>query len=206
MKKIKYIMLAAGLFGCAGAFAQDEGLTLKLNYSVGVPVGSAKDVIGNNSFKGFGGELMYHFNNAFSLGVETGSQYFYQKFPRQLYKGSDGSDISAVVTNSISTAPILIKGQYNFLSTSAVRPYVALAAGGNVITYYQYAGEFSNDAKTKFDFAVRPEAGVYVPFRKYSRAGFSLGAGYNYMPFNYAGVSNLNHVTLRAGISFPLGQ
>ena len=74
-----------------------------------------------------------------------------------------------------------------------------------MINYYQYAGEFTNDSKSRFGFAARPEAGLYIPFGKYSRAGFSLGAGYNVMPFNYNGISNFNNITARAGISFPLG-
>ncbi|KAK6031632.1 S-adenosyl-methyltransferase MraW [Ostertagia ostertagi] len=94
------------------------------------------------------------------VGIETGSQAFYQKYPRQLYKTADGGDLSAVVSNSVQTAPILLKAQYNLMPNRMIQPFVALATGGNIITYDQYAGEFSNDAKTKFGFAARPEAGV----------------------------------------------
>lgn len=204
MKKIKYIAMAMGLFVSVGAIAQENGLTLKINYSVASPVGGYKELISNTSFKGFGAELMYHINPKLSVGVETGSQSFYQKYPRQLYKTADGGDLSAVVSNAVQTAPILLKGQYNLLPNKMIQPFVALAAGGNIITYDQYAGEFSNDAKTKFGFAARPEAGVFVPFRKGTGAGFSLSAGYNYTPFNYNGLSNLDNITARAGISFPL--
>ncbi|MEP7278297.1 MAG: outer membrane beta-barrel protein [Bacteroidota bacterium] len=207
MKKIQYIVAGLALLFSTDVFAQTEGaLTLKLNYSLGIPAGSFRDAVSNTSYRGFGAELMYHTSNQFSVGLETGSQDFYQKFPRQLYKGADGSDISAVLSNSIQTTPILIKAQYNFLAQKAVQPYVALAAGGNIIGYKQYAGEFGNGSKTKFSFAARPEAGFYIPLKKYSRAGFSAGAGYNFMPFNYNGISNLNNITIRAGISFPLGQ
>ncbi|MEP6750595.1 MAG: outer membrane beta-barrel protein [Bacteroidota bacterium] len=205
MKKIKYLITGVVLFCALGVFAQDEGLTLKLNYSMGIPTGSFKNsIVNNTSWKGFGAELMYHTSNSFAIGMETGSQEFYQKYPRQLYKQSDGSDISAVVSNSIQTVPLLLKAQYNFLPEKAIRPYVALGVGGNIITYNQYAGEFGSDNKTKFGFAARPEAGVYIPFRKYSRAGFSLSAGYNFEPFNYNGIGNLNNISARAGISFPL--
>jgi hypothetical protein len=204
MKKIQYMVAGLLLFCGASVFAQDNGLTLKINYGAGVPVGSFKDVIRNTSYRGFGAELMYHINKSVAAGLETGSQDFYQKYPRQLYKAGDGSDISAVLSNSIQAVPIMLKGQYNFLAGGAVQPYVALAAGGNIIRFNQYAGEFSNDGKTKFGFAARPEAGVYIPFGRYKRAGFSLGAGYNFMPFNYAGIGNLNNISVRAGISFPL--
>ena len=207
MKKIKYIIAAFALLVSAGVFAQDNGLTLKINYSVAFPTGSNfKDLISNTSYRGFGAEFMYHTDNKFSIGLETGSQYFSQKYPRDVYKQSDGSDISAVVSNSVQSVPILLKAQYDLLPGKIIQPYVALAAGGNIVTYNQYAGEFSADAKTKFGFAARPEAGVYIPFGKYSRSGVSLDAGYNFMPFNYNGINNLNNVTARVGVSFPLGD
>lgn len=206
MKKIKYIVMGLLLLSCSTVmFAQENGLTLKLNYAAAIPVGSFKtDAVNNTSFRGFGAELMYHIDRSIAVGLETGSQDFYQKYPRQLYKAGDGSDISAVLTNSIQTVPIMLKGQYHFLAGAAIQPYVALAAGGNIIRFNQYAGEYTSDAKTKFGFAARPEAGVYIPFGKYSRAGLSVGAGYNFMPFNYNGYSNLNNIALRAGVSFPL--
>ncbi|MFT3933263.1 MAG: outer membrane beta-barrel protein [Chitinophagaceae bacterium] len=206
MKKIKYIAVAIALLCSTGVFAQWNPATLKIDYSVGIPTGSFKDVIGNTSFKGFGAELMFHVNDNLSLGLETGSQYYYQKYPRDIYKQSDGSAISAVVSNTVQTVPIMFKAQYNFMTDKIVQPYVALAAGGNIISYNQYAGQYSNDQKNKFGFAARPEAGVFVPFRKNGSAGISLGAGYSFMPFNYNGISNLNSITARAGISIPLGD
>ena len=191
------------LFGL-GAVAQDNSLTLKLNYSVAAPTGSFKDVVNNTSYRGFGAEVMYHVNNKVSAGLETGSQDFYQQYPRQLYKMADGSDISAVLSNSVQTVPILLKGQYNFLPGKSIQPYVALGVGGNLITYRQYVGEFSSDNKTSFGFAARPEAGIYVPFGKNSGAGFSIGAGYSYMPFKYNGITSLDNFMAKAGISFPI--
>jgi len=204
MKKIQYIAIGCLLFCSTAVVAQTNDLTLKINYGAGIPVGSFKDVISNTSYRGFGAELMYHINKSVAVGLETGSQDFYQKYPRQLYKAGDGSDISAVLTNSIQAVPIMLKGQYNFLAGKAVQPYVALAAGGNIIRFNQYAGQFTNDAKTKFGFAASPEAGVYIPFGRYKRAGFSVGAGYNFMPFNYSDISNLNNISAKVGISFPL--
>ena len=86
MKKIKYIIAGFALLFSAGVFAQDNGLTLKINYSVAFPTGSDfKDLISNTSYRGFGAELMYHTSNKFSIGLETGSQYFSQKYPRGLF-------------------------------------------------------------------------------------------------------------------------
>ncbi|HTL10614.1 MAG TPA: outer membrane beta-barrel protein, partial [Chitinophagaceae bacterium] len=138
MKNIQYLLLAMALLVSAASIAQDNRLTLGLNYSVAVPQGDSKDLVSKTSYLGFSAELMYHFNNQFSLGLESGSQAFYQKYPRQLYKTTDGGDLSAVVSNNIETVPIMLKGHYSLLPESAVQPFVSLAAGGNIITYNQY--------------------------------------------------------------------
>ncbi|MBC7904747.1 MAG: outer membrane beta-barrel protein, partial [Gemmatimonadaceae bacterium] len=124
--------------------------------------------------------------------------------PRQVYKSGDGSDISAVVSYSIQIVPLLAKGKYNFLPEAVVQPYLALGAGGNLIAYRQFAGEFSNSSKTKFGFAVSPEAGVRIPVGKAQKAAINLSAGYNYMPFKYDGIERLDNVSVRAGVAFPL--
>ncbi len=187
------------------ANAQENELTLKVNYTVGIPTGTfKKDLISNTSFSGFGAELLYHVDAKIAVGLETGSQAFFQKYPRQIYSGTDGSDISAVVSVTAQTVPILLKGQYRFMSDKAIQPFVALGLGGNIITYNQYAGSFSSDQKQKFGFAARPEAGVYIPFTRTGSAGFTIGAAYNIMPFNYNGYTNLNSVTAKAGIQFAL--
>jgi len=204
MKNLKYITTAFAIMIGATVFAQQGNLTLKLNYAIATPTSSFKDVVNKTSYLGFGGELMYHINDKISVGLESGSQDFYQKFPRDVYKQPDGSDLSAIVTNSVQTVPIMLKGQYNFLAGKTVQPYVALAVGGNMITYNQYAGQYNADSKSSFGFAARPEAGVYVPFGKNSPAGFSVGAGYNYMPFKYNGISSLDNFAVRVGVSFPL--
>jgi len=206
MKNIQYLLLGMALLISAAGMAQDNRLTLGINYSVAVPQGSSKDVVSKTSYLGFSAALMYHFNNQFSLGLESGSQAFYQKYPRQLYKTTDGGDLSGVISNNVETVPVLLKAKYSLVPNGTVQPFVSLAAGGSIINYNQYAGEFSNDGKTKFAFAARPELGLYVPFRKGSNAGFSISGGYNYMPFNYNGINHLNSIYASAGVSFPLGN
>jgi len=204
MKTIQLIAICALFFLFVNkTHAQNGNVTMKLNYSAAIPTGEFKSFVGNTSFRGAGGEVMYHFNKKFSLGGAAGFQDFYQRYPRALYKLDDGSDISAVVTNSLQTTPILVKAQYNFLENSTVQPYVALGVGGNVVKYSQYHGEFA-DSKTSFGFAAVPEAGLFVPFRKQSSSGFNIGAAYNIMPYNYGDLKNLNSLGIKAGVSFML--
>ncbi len=93
------------------------------------------------------GSLMYPFSNKLSAGISYGFQDYYQKYPRRLYHLSKTQEISAVLSNSVQTTPILIKAKYfPGTSTPFLRPYVSVAAGGNIIDYKQYYGEFGNRA------------------------------------------------------------
>ncbi len=204
--KSKRILLAviAGVFSLSAVQAQ-KGLTkLDLGYNVALPLGDFKATsVNNTSYRGFQASVLYGINNKLSIGLGTGFQDFYQKDPRQVYKLTDGSDVSAVLTKSIQTIPVLATAKYNFTPNAAVQPYAALGVGGNLISYNQLLGEFGNQ-QSKVGFAARPEAGVYIPFKKNGVSGISVGASYNIMPFTQLGSSNLNNLGLHAGISIPL--
>jgi outer membrane protein W len=206
MKKIQIAMFAlAACLVANSASAQEGVLKLRLDNAPGIPLGSFNtDAVNQTAWRGYSGDLMYYINDHWAVGGASGFQDFYQKYPRQVYKGSDGSDISAVLTNSIQTVPLLAKGQFSFLGgTHTVKPYVALGVGGNFITYRQFVGEY-DDSKTAFGFAAAPELGVNIAFGPWaSSAGLNVGAAYNYMPFNYAGLNNLNNLALRLGINIP---
>lgn len=196
------LSLALTLLLLSGVQAQKGITRLDLGYQVGLPVGF-KDNIGNTSFRGFNAAVLYGLSSKVSLGVGTGFQDFYQKEGRRLYKLSDGSDVSAVLTNSVQTTPVLVQGKYEFAPEGVVQPYAALGVGGNLIRYSQLLGEFG-DPDAKIGFAARPEAGLYIPFKKGGDKGFRIGASYNLMPFEELGFKNLNHVGVHAGISIPL--
>jgi len=207
MKKILIAMYA--LVACLAvnsAYAQQDGvLKLRLDYAPGIPLGSFKtDVVNQTAWRGYSGDLMYYINDRWAVGGATGFHDFYQQYPRQVYKGADGSDVSAVLTNSIQTVPILAKGQFSFVGgTHTVKPYVALGVGGNFITYRQFVGEYDS-GKDAFGFAASPELGVNIAFGPWpSSAGINIGAAYNYMPFNYAGINNLNNLAVKLGVNIP---
>lgn len=200
-----YILIAALLFGTAAGAQQKGSAQLNLQYKVGLPTGTFKNIVPDNSYRGLQASVLYGVSNNLAVGFGTGFQDFYQKYPRQVYNLEDGGNLSAVRSYSIQTIPLLAEAKWTAASpTAAVQPYVALGVGGNVILYHDYVGEFSLDDKTKFGFAARPEAGLYVPFHKGGESGFTIGASYNVMPFTSTDVSNLNHVGLHAGISVPL--
>ena len=204
MKRIQITILFLSItFSFSTLQAQQGKTQLGLHYSVGLPMGSFKDNLSESSFRGFQAEVLYGITDRLSIGLGTGYQDFYQKNPRQLYKLTDGSDISAVLTHSIQTIPLLAQAKYQFVPGAAVQPYVALGVGGNLVSFNELLGQFGG-MDTKFRFAASREAGVYIPFRKMGESGVVLGASYHIMPFNQSSFSNLNFLGLHAGVRLPL--
>jgi len=204
MKFIKIsILLFVTMFSVSALQAQKGKTKLSLGYNVGLPMGSFKDNVSETSFRGLKADVLYGINDKLSIGFGTGYQDFYQKTPRQLYKLSDGSDISAVVSHSIQTIPVLAMAKYSFTPGASVQPYAALGLGGNLVSFTELLGEFGQE-QVKFGFAARPEAGLYIPFKKSGETGLTLGASYNVMPFKQDNFTNLNHLGFHAGINIPL--
>jgi opacity protein-like surface antigen len=202
INKVGLMLVAVLLIAVGDASAQR--LKININYSAAMPASSNfKNFVGENSLRGWNANLLYDVSDQLSLGLGVGSQSFYERFPRGVYKTAEGSDLSAVVTNTVTTMPVLAQGQFNLLPEAAIQPYVGLGVGGNVIMYNQYVGEFSN-ARTKFGFAARPEAGVYIPVGRFKESSIVIGGAYNYMPFKMGDLQNLNQLGLHAGFKFPL--
>lgn len=184
------------------AQAQKGETKFNINYNVALPVNDFKNLVSSTSFRGFNASVLHGFTDNVSIGVASGFQDFYQKNARQLYHFSDGTDVSAVVTNTIQTIPLLADVKYNFSPGGTIQPYVAAGAGGNLITYNQLFGEFGNE-QTKLRFAARPEAGLFVPLGN-KVSGFEIGVSYNIMPFKQGDIKNLNSLGIHAGLSLPL--
>ena len=199
---IAFIILVSATIGYTDAQAQDR-LMLKVGYNTGMPVGNFKDYMGKNSFRGYRGEILYPVNEQLKIGLGVSYNDFYEKLPRKQYQTSEGT-LSAVVSNSIQTTPIMIKGEYELTKNGWIRPYVGLGAGFNLVTYARYFGEFS-DKKTGFKPAVGGEAGVNIPFNRETRmSGINLGGHYNYLPFKYNELTNLNNWGVHVAVYFPL--
>lgn len=204
MKKfIIYTVITVMVMFTANTLMAQQSLTLKIGYNTGMPIGSFKDFMGKNSFRGFHGELAYPINDKFTVGLGVASQDYYEKFPRQLYNTKDGV-ISAVLTNSLQTTPILVKGNYNLTTTGLISPYVGLGAGFNLVRYGQFLGEFG-DYTSSFKPAASADAGVNIFFnREARRAGVNVGANFNYMPYDKNGIDALDNWGVHAGVFFPL--
>src|SRR5215203_6911429 len=156
MKRLKIIfsILFTILFSIIRA--QKGETKLNIQYNVAVPMNDFKNFVSATSYRGFNASVLHGISDKVSIGLATGFQDFYQKNSRELYHFSDGSDISAVVTYSIQTIPLLASVKYNFNPDASIQPYAAIGVGGNLIAYNQLFGEFGNQ-QSKFGFAARPE-------------------------------------------------
>lgn len=201
MKKIKILLFVAALY-CISVtgYAQQGELKGIISYNVAVPTGSFKDVVDKTSFRGFDLVLSYQATDRLGTGLNIGFQDFYQKFPRAMYHLEDGSDISAVVTNTVQIIPALANVRYTFMD-GRIKPYVAAGIGVGFISNGQFVGEYES-AEHKAKFMARPEAGVV--FALSNNVGITVGANYNYLRYNSSGIDNLSHIGIKAGISVPL--
>ncbi|MDE3185171.1 MAG: porin family protein [Bacteroidota bacterium] len=209
MKKIKIIATAVSvsLLSCfyLPATAQKEPLKLELNYNYSIPTGNfKKDMVSNGSPRGFMGSLMYPFSDKWSAGLSYGFQDYYQKYPRALYHLTNTQSISAVLSNSVQTTPILIKAKYFPGTTSFLNPYVSVAAGANIIDYKQYYGEFGNISQSNFGFRAEGGLGVVIPFKKTGTSGLNIGATYDYAPYHKNNFKDLNSINVQAGVEIQL--
>ncbi len=203
MKKLRFlIFLVAAVLSGATVQAQQGDLRVSLNYQWGIPTGNLKNLTSDVSPRGWSGYLSYGITNQIAVGLEVGFQDFYQKYPRQVLH-APGSDVSAVITNSIQTMPVLLKGKYTFKPEAPVQPYAALGIGGNLVQYKKYYGQFV-DEHSSFGFAAQPEVGLHVPVGREKSAGLHIAAAYNYMPFKEGDADGLSHASVKAGVSIPL--
>lgn len=205
MKKIKIMVAALGLFFISqSATAQKGNFKLDLNYNYSLPVSGFKsDLVSDNSPRGFMGALMYSFSNQLSAGLGFGYQDYYQKYRRQLYTIGKSQDVSAVLSNSIRTTPVLLKAKYFPLTVSFLKPYVSVGAGANIVDFNQYLGEFGS-GQTDVKFRAQGGLGLLIPFNKFNSSGINLGATYDYAPYNKFGYNDLSTINFQAGVTINL--
>jgi hypothetical protein len=204
MKKINKKLLWLGLIIMISTTAVAQQFNLSLNYNTAAPLSSSfKDYVSKTSFRGFQGSVLYRINNQFRVGLQASYNDFYQKYPRQVYKSTDGSDISAVLSNTLQDIPVLVKGEYSFLKQGLIKPYIGLGAGINFINYDQFYGELEyNHYYTKAAFS--GDVGVLIPFSKTSNYGARISTSYNLSPFNEEGIKNIDTWNVQAGVVIPL--
>lgn len=203
LKAICFLLLACTMLPAAG----QERTTMGIQYQYGLPMGDfKKNLIKEGSPRGASIDIQYALNPRWRVGGGLGYQDFYQKNPRQTYKMSDGSDISAVVSNSVQSTALMAKASFLPLGadSSRLQPYISLGAGANMVQYNQLLGEFASSDDVWVRFAAQAGAGIQYAVGGKGKTALSLGVMYHYMPLNGAGVKNLNNLAVQAGLRFAL--
>ena len=205
MKALKSLLFAIFIFSAAQLHAQRGVVNMSLQYNYALPLGSFKtDVISKGSPRGFTGDILYGVSDKFSVGLGLGFQDFYEKYPRALYNTGDKEVTSAVLSNSVQIIPLLGKAAFSPLGSPApVQPYITAGAGLGISSFTQYLGEFGGTDNAG-GLMLQGGAGIKVPFGKYSKAGFRLGANYNMVSYRHEGFSNFNNLSFQGGIYFQL--
>lgn len=205
-----FFPLIAVLAFCNFASAQSKKgageLTLHLNYNYGIPLGDFKNnLVSNDAARGFYGDLLFQINPKWAAGISAGYQDFLEKYPRAVYETGNHESTSAVLTNSVEIMPLMAKGVFTPMGGNGkiLQPYISAGAGVNMLNFRQYLGEFGA-ADNAATFIAQAGAGLNIAFGKMKQSGFSIGADYNFVPYNRNGYGDMNNVGLHAGIYFPL--
>ena len=203
MKTLQFLFFSTMLLLTSVNTWAQHRVMMNFNYSVNIPAGNFSEYIGNTSFRGWNASITYRLNERFAIGATTGFQDFYEKTGRALYKDAEGSDISAVVSNSIQTIPLLATMHYSISSGQRLNPYLGFGIGANFIMHSQYLGQFANSSN-KVRLAARPELGLFIPIKKDSETGINIAGAFNFMPYDQHNVKNLNSWGINVGAKFPL--
>jgi hypothetical protein len=187
MKKIIIISIIA-LFSLGyKSYAQDGNLYLQnslmtFSYQMGFPSADLKTFIPENDFLGWDFEMKAMVTHNLALGAHIGYQGFYKKFPRDTYEFPQGA-LTTTIFKYYYTIPMQAVATWFFIPEGMVQPYLGMNVGVN---YNERRGEIGiyvlEDNSWNFSFA--PEAGVIVPFGKYSQWGVNIRGKYNYNVYN----------------------
>ncbi len=203
MKQFVMIVCLLALIVAKPVIAQQGEAKMTASLMGGLPVGNLKNLTEKASLRGADITILYGISDKLSVGLNIGFQDFYQKFPRDVYQLQDGSQISAVLTNSIQAIPLLATGKYNFMPGSTVQPYAAAGIGGAFLVNRQFIGESPND-ENKIVLAMRPSAGVYIPFRRGGEAGLKASVNYTHLANKSGNTKGLGFIGFGIGVSFPM--
>jgi opacity protein-like surface antigen len=204
MRPLSRFIVLTILAGCSCfTVAAQNSAEFNIGYGVNVPLGFFRNYTTNVAAKGFTAGFAYPVTDQLRIGLSVEYNDYYQKFPREVYPQSDGSAISAVVSNSIQQLPVMLTANYTLIKGGHILPFVGAGAGVNFISYDQYLGEF-DDPTSKVKWVLQGSAGVWIPLSKYSPTAIKVAANYNYAPFDFYGKNNLNSLGIQAGIRFAI--
>jgi len=214
MKKNILAVIEAALFSVTLATGQDMSLKgepridsyylqntlFSINYNISLPVGDLVDYISDPGFTGFDAELKGFLTENIAVGGKIGVISFYEKYPRDTYYFESGA-LTTTIFNYYYTVPMHVVADYFFIPKSFIQPYAGLGVG---INYNERRTEigFYSLTDNSWNFALSPEAGVIVPFGKFSEWGLSVKARYNYQVYNRDRFNGMQYFDFSFGLSY----
>lgn len=178
MKKILF------LFAFILTASVGETQMIGANYQMSIPFGKMRDYINNGSFRGANVEYHYFVDKHISVGGSIGWNVFYKDMGQytQNFRLSGSDNIYTFGGKQyryINTVPIMVNGRYHLYEKGAKKyqPYAGLSIGTRWTEYQTEIGQYTAST-SRWQFAVSPEIGVYVPLNQIVAANVSIS--YNF--------------------------
>lgn len=182
----------------SGYFIQNS--LFSFNYNLSFPAGDLKDYIHPLGVAGFDAQLQGFVTDNLAVGGMIGIMSFYEKYPRDTYYFENGA-LTTTIYNYYYTVPMHAVADWFFNPTGFIQPFAGLGLGINYNERRTEIGFYALEDNS-WNFAVSPEAGVIVPFGKFSEWGFSLKGRYNYQVYERDRFSGMQYFDLTFGFSY----
>ena len=170
------------------------------NYNLSFPLADLQDYISDLGPVGFDAELKVFITDNLAIGGKIGVISFYQKYPKDTYYFENGA-LTTTIFNYYYTIPMQALADWFFNPKGFIQPYAGLGIGVNYNERRTEIGFYALEDNS-WNFSVSPEAGVIVPFGKYSAWGFSAKARYNYQVYNRDRFNGMQYLDLSFGLSY----
>jgi opacity protein-like surface antigen len=199
MKKriIFIVMLAAGVFISPFVSAQSSTSVL---YSIGIPMGALKDHTNNVSGRGTTIEYQKFIKPNISVGVNFAYSVFYEEKPYGSYNMGTAT-LTGYQYRYNNLFPMLVNGQYHFLSEGMIKPYLGLGIGTVYNLRNTDMGTWTIE-ENNWHFLMSPEAGVVINVSPY--VGIKVNAKYD-NAFKISEADGFANLNFNFGVVFHSG-
>ena len=193
--KAKLLSLSFLAFAAGTAMAQDDYMIV--SYQVGFPRGDTKDYIEKTSWRGLNLGYRHVIDEEVAVGVEIGSQLFYEYKEYDTYTRGTASLSGTQYRYSWNT-PITAHVDYVLNEGKDIRPFIGMGLGA---LYAYRVTDFGMYRITQdpWQFVMVPEVGVSC----YMSGGSALLVSAKYFAaFDAEGVGGQSYLGVNVGILF----
>ena len=212
MKKNIFLTVVLVLGFASSLLSQDEGYEgrssnyflnrslFSVNYNLTFPLGDLHDFIPVTGVAGFDVEYKALVTDNIAIGGMIGYESFYKKYDRDTYYFENGA-LTSTIFKYYYTVPMRVVFDFFISPGSFVQPFVGLSTGVNYNERRLEVGFYALEDKS-WNYVVAPEAGLIIPFGKFSEWGFSAKARYNYQVYDRDNFSGLQYLDVSLGFTY----